>query len=87
MIPNYRKYAALKPITAIAIFNMSFKAQEKMEYIHIGESKVVEADKEKDLMFLEAAGETFLVKEGYFAVFTPEDAHRPGMCANTTRAD
>jgi YhcH/YjgK/YiaL family protein len=57
------------------------QGQEKMEYTHIGESKVVEADKEKDLMFLEAVGETFLVKEGYFAVFTPEDAHRPGMCA------
>jgi YhcH/YjgK/YiaL family protein len=57
------------------------RGQEKMEYTHIGETKVTEADTEKDLMFLEAAGETFLIKEGYFAVFTPEDAHRPGMCA------
>ncbi|WP_052342769.1 YhcH/YjgK/YiaL family protein [Bacillus sp. EB01] len=57
------------------------RGQEKMEYTHIGETKVIEADKEKDLMFLEAEGETFLIKEGYFAFFTPEDAHRPGMCA------
>ena len=43
---------------------------------------MVEADEEKDLMFLEAEGDTFLVKEGSFAIFTPEDAHRPGMCAD-----
>ena len=53
-----------------------------MEYTHIGEAKVVEAYEEKDVMFLDAEGEEFLVKAGYFAVFPPEDAHRPGMCAH-----
>ena len=55
---------------------------EKMEYTHISEAKVAETDKEKDLMFLEAEGDTFLVKAGSFAIFTPEDAHIPGMCAD-----
>lgn len=55
------------------------KGEEKMGYTNISETKIEEADKEKDLMFLEASGDFFLVKEGYFAVFTPQDAHIPGM--------
>ncbi|WP_338472354.1 YhcH/YjgK/YiaL family protein [Niallia sp. XMNu-256] len=58
------------------------QGQEKMEYTHIGEAQVIEAHQEKDLMFLDAEGESFVVKESYFAVFTPKDAHRPGMCVN-----
>ncbi len=56
---------------------------EKMGYTNIAETKVEEADKDKDLMFLEATGDDLVVKEGYFAVFTPQDAHRPGMCVKT----
>ena len=56
---------------------------EKMGYTNIEETKVEEADKDKDLMFLEANGDHLLVKEGYFAVFTPQDAHMPGICADT----
>ena len=55
---------------------------EKMGYTNIAETKVEEADKGKDLMFLEATGDDLLVKEGYFAVFTPQDAHRPGQCVD-----
>lgn len=55
---------------------------EKMGYTNIEETKVEEEIKENDVMFLEASGDDFLVKEGYFAVFTPQDAHRPGMCVD-----
>lgn len=54
----------------------------KMGYTNIEETTVVETDKEKDLMFLEGEENVLLVKEGYFAVFTPQDAHKLGVCVN-----
>jgi len=58
------------------------KGQERMGYTHIENAKVVEEYMDKDLMFLEANGDNFTVHEGSFAIFTPEDAHRPGMCVD-----
>lgn len=55
------------------------KGEEKMGYTNVENTKIEEADKEKDVMFLEASGDFLLVKEGHFAVFTPQDAHIPGI--------
>ncbi|WP_462413430.1 NanQ anomerase/TabA/YiaL family protein [Neobacillus sp. Marseille-QA0830] len=55
------------------------QGQEKMGYTAIGETEIVEEYKDKDLKFLEAEGDDFVVKTGSFAIFTPQDAHRPGM--------
>ena len=56
------------------------RGEEKMGYTNVENTRVVEELKEKDLYFLETVAEDrFLVKEGMFALFTPEDAHMPGM--------
>jgi YhcH/YjgK/YiaL family protein len=58
------------------------KGEEKMGYTNIENTQVVEAYEEKDLMFLEGNGDYIHVKEGYFAIFTPQDAHMPCICTN-----
>jgi biofilm protein TabA len=58
------------------------QGEEKMGYTNTENTQVVEANKDKDLMFLEGNGDLFLVKEGSFAIFTPQDAHRPCICTN-----
>ena len=56
------------------------RGEEKMGYTNVENTRVVEELKEKDLYFLETvAVDRVLVKEGMFALFTPEDAHMPGM--------
>ncbi|MEH7235313.1 YhcH/YjgK/YiaL family protein [Bacillus sp. JJ1562] len=60
--------------------------EEKMGYTNVENTKVVEELKEKDLYFLETTAEDrILVKEGMFALFTPEDAHMPGMYVSTPK--
>jgi YhcH/YjgK/YiaL family protein len=58
------------------------KGEEKMGYTNIENTHVVEAYEDKDLMFLEGNGDLILVKEGSFAIFTPQDAHMPCICSN-----
>ena len=55
--------------------------KEKMHVSGIEGLAVVEAyDADKDVIFYEKACECELaVKEGYFTVFFPEDAHMPGL--------
>nr|WP_309098351.1 YhcH/YjgK/YiaL family protein [Fredinandcohnia onubensis] len=60
------------------------RGEEKMGYTNIENTRVVEELKERDLYFLETTAEDcVLVKEGMFALFTPEDAHMPGMYTST----
>ncbi|HHW02633.1 MAG TPA: DUF386 domain-containing protein [Thermoanaerobacterales bacterium] len=40
-------------------------------------SPLSDYDKIKDIVFLKGSGDFFTISEGYFAIFTPEDAHMP----------
>lgn len=56
---------------------------EIMGYRHIEGMKVTkEYDQSVDCLFLEGEGDFFKVEAGFFAVFTPKDAHMP--CIATT---
>ncbi len=51
---------------------------EKIEVCEISELKEnIPYDKEKDLIFFEGKGSFVSLKEGYFAVFYPQDGHKP----------
>ena len=53
---------------------------ERMGYANLSDLSVKDAyDENKDALFLEGVGSFFVVREGAFAVFGPEDAHMPGM--------
>lgn len=57
------------------------KGEEKMGYTNVNNIKTtVEYDASKDIFFGEGKGDLFLVKEGNFAIFYPEDAHMPCIC-------
>ena len=58
------------------------KGEEKMVYTNVEETVVEEEIRENDVVFLKGEGDTLVVKEGSFAIFTPQDAHMPGMCVN-----
>ena len=62
------------------------KGEERMVYTNKDETKVVEEQKENDVMFLEGEGSHLIVKEGCFAVFMPQDAHMPGVCVKQPQA-
>ncbi|MFA6988653.1 MAG: YhcH/YjgK/YiaL family protein [Candidatus Gastranaerophilaceae bacterium] len=56
------------------------KGREKIGFSNIADfSPVIEYDKEKDIIFLEGEGNFVVLNQGYFAIFTPEDAHMPGL--------
>jgi len=42
-----------------------------------------EYDADNDAMFLEGQGDLFMLREGMFAIFWPEDAHMPGLEAES----
>lgn len=52
---------------------------EKMGYTNIAGTTKTEDRPADDVYFLVAVGDLLQVKEGFFAVFTPEDAHMPGI--------
>ena len=53
--------------------------QEKMGFCDVSEAEILEAyDDKKDVMFLSAKDPDFIkVKNGYFVIFYPNDAHMP----------
>lgn len=56
------------------------KGQEEMGYANISEMKpICEYDESKDIVFLKGSGDFFVVKEGFFTIFTPNDAHMPSL--------
>lgn len=57
------------------------KGQERLGYGNIEDfSPVGGYDEEKDIVFLKGEGDFALGKEGYFLIFTPQDAHMPSVC-------
>jgi len=58
---------------------------EKMGYTYVHKLKsVTEYDEEKDIIFFEGDGDFVTVKEGFFTIFAPEDAHMPGIESKTS---
>lgn len=60
---------------------------ENMSYSHIANcERKGEYNPEKDVEFYNAEGSTVTVNAGSFAIFFPEDIHRPGMAINNVSA-
>ena len=56
--------------------------KEMIGYAPINEMKTkIEYNEEKDILFLEGEGDYLSVNEGTFALFAPEDVHKPGIRA------
>lgn len=53
--------------------------EERMGYANVEGLKVAEQHLEKDLMFLNGKGDLLLVNQGFFTIFSPEDAHMPTL--------
>ena len=54
------------------------KGFEKIEVCEISElNEKFPYDNEKDLIFFEGKGSFLSLKEGYFAIFYPQDGHKP----------
>ncbi|MCQ6276864.1 YhcH/YjgK/YiaL family protein [Bacillus sp. V3B] len=62
------------------------QGEERMGYTNVENVKVNEEDKEKDILFYEGNGDLLLVKAGYFAIFTPQDAHMPAICIDQPKS-
>lgn len=59
------------------------KGEERMEFADADKLKVDEPyNSEKDVAFLKEPKviDAFVVSEGDYRIFYPEDAHRPGLC-------
>lgn len=59
------------------------QGEEKMEFADTSKLEVDEAyDPEKDVVFLKdpKTADSFVVSEGDYRIFYPEDAHKPGLC-------
>ncbi len=60
------------------------KGAEIMGWVNLDEfQKTEEYDNDKDVVFGNAQGNYFTVPEGYFVIFTPQDAHKPMLKINT----
>lgn len=55
------------------------KGSELMGYACLSRLRAGAYDEEKDSVTLAGSGEFILVREGDFILFTPEDAHMPGL--------
>lgn len=56
------------------------EGEEAMGYANIRDMKLTQPyDEAKDVMFFEGQGSVVTVKAGMFAIFFPEDVHKPGM--------
>ena len=54
------------------------KGFEKIEVCDISNlEKETEYDEEKDVLFFKGQGSSIKLKEGYFAIFYPQDGHKP----------
>lgn len=58
------------------------RGAERMGYANVGDLEVTEQHREKDLLFLEGNGDLLLVNEGFFTIFSPQDAHMPMLYAH-----
>ena len=55
------------------------KGTEQIHYANIGHLSPGEYDAEKDFLGLEGSGDKVTLREGMFAILSPQDAHMPGM--------
>ena len=59
------------------------RGKEKLGYMNIDEMKILsDYDKEKDIFFGNGKGKFLTLNEGEFVIFTPSDAHMPGIKIN-----
>lgn len=57
------------------------KGQERLGFGNIDDFNLVTPyDEEKDIEFLAGHGDFAAAKQGYFLIFTPQDAHMPQIC-------
>lgn len=59
-----------------------YEGKELIKYSYINDLKQVECDKEKDICFLEGDGDFLTLSSGTFAIFLPDDAHKPCVSVN-----
>jgi len=60
---------------------------EQMGYAHIDDMEVIQdALVEKDCLYYAGEGSMILAKPGTFAIFFPEDVHRPGVMVGESEA-
>ncbi|MBU0573553.1 MAG: YhcH/YjgK/YiaL family protein [Candidatus Margulisbacteria bacterium] len=57
-----------------------YEGVEQIGYAPLDSLKITQAySAEKDCLLLEGQGDLLTMREGYFAVFFPRDAHMPGL--------
>jgi YhcH/YjgK/YiaL family protein len=61
------------------------KGIELIGYANIENLEMEEYDDVKDRLTLKGDGDFFVVRAGTFVIFTPQDAHMPGLTVNTPR--
>lgn len=61
------------------------KGIELIGYANIENLEMEEYDDFKDRLTLKGDGDFFVVRAGTFVIFTPQDAHMPGLAVNTPR--
>lgn len=60
-----------------------FDGTEKMGYANMERMKVIqEYDQDKDILFADGEGSFITIEPGMYAIFTPHDAHMPGIINN-----
>lgn len=59
------------------------EGSEKMCWSTLGGVVKTEDRPENDVYFFDAEGDHFVLHAGQFAVFTPQDAHRPGLAVDS----
>jgi YhcH/YjgK/YiaL family protein len=52
---------------------------EQIHYANLGHLSAGEYDAEKDFLGLKGSGDQVTLREGMFAILSPQDAHMPGM--------
>jgi YhcH/YjgK/YiaL family protein len=55
------------------------KGVEQLHYANVGHLSAGEYDAEKDFLGLDGEGDQITLREGMFAILSPQDAHMPGM--------
>jgi YhcH/YjgK/YiaL family protein len=60
-----------------------FKGTEIIKYAHVNELRTMEHDSNKDICFWEGEGDSLTLTSGTFAIFMPDDAHKPGISSKS----
>jgi YhcH/YjgK/YiaL family protein len=71
---SHRKYLDIQYIV---------EGTELIGYADLAQVKLGSYDDTKDFQALDAEGEFLLMRDGYFMLLAPQDAHMPGMAVST----